>query len=238
MARGSTRGLKALFGTYFVVIAFGAWWFASGLDTVWYDEATSRWVYTAFLIASAMFLVGLANLSFRVMRTLEDRMRDVEDQISANPDGPVDDSLMRLREGIRMRQEQLAGIVFGPAAAAAVIMGVSAAVLPGVGSMLQAYYRLNTALVLGFAYSWLGIGLYLAASLYLVIRTLRTDRKQEYVDESLPEDAAWSEAGDDVAYESPRSAREDLGRFDERRAPLDDRRGYARSREGRAYSRR
>src|SRR5437899_773563 len=69
------------------------------------------------------------------------------------------------------RQKLLSRYVVGPAAASALILGVSGMMLPGSGDngFAQAQYALNTALILGISYSWIGVGAYIAATIAALV---------------------------------------------------------------------
>src|SRR6059036_3196532 len=69
------------------------------------------------------------------------------------------------------RQKLLSRYVVGPAAASALILGVSGMMLPGSGDngFAQAQYALNTALILGISYSWIGVGAYIAATIAVLV---------------------------------------------------------------------
>lgn len=89
-----------------------------------------------------------------------------------------DRRLLRRRESLKLRQEFIVKFLAGPAVSASVILSVSGMLLPGADGFLQTYHQLNTALVLGFAYSWPGIGAYLVASILALLGSLRTERKK------------------------------------------------------------
>ena len=57
--------------------------------------------------------------------------------------------------------------LLGPAIASAVFSGLSAAMLPGAGGMLQNYYTMNTFLILTLAYGWGGLVAYASASMFV-----------------------------------------------------------------------
>ena len=61
----------------------------------------------------------------------------------------------------------------GPAIVAGIFVTISAAMLPAVGAdgFLQTNYKLNTALILTMAYSWLGLAFYWAASSAVAMRS-------------------------------------------------------------------
>src|SRR5438132_11346851 len=75
------------------------------------------------------------------------------------------------RTRLIQRQKLLGRFIIGPAAAAAFILGVSGMMLPGAGDngFAQAQYVLNSALILGMSYSWIGIGAYIAATVAALV---------------------------------------------------------------------
>ena len=68
------------------------------------------------------------------------------------------------RSRLIQRQKLLGRFIVGPAAASALILGVSGMMLPGSNTFAQTSYALNTALILGMSYSWIGVGAYIAAT--------------------------------------------------------------------------
>jgi len=68
------------------------------------------------------------------------------------------------------RRKAVSRYVMGPAAVGVMFLGISGALLPGVDEFLQTFHQANTALVLGMAYSWIGLGAYAAASLYAMLK--------------------------------------------------------------------
>lgn len=88
----------------------------------------------------------------------------------AAPEGKAAGSLVRKRERLKAMRKAILPFLAGPIAGSLVILGVSAAMLPGVEGMLQSYHRLNTAIVLGFAYGWAGLGAYFAAAVAGLLR--------------------------------------------------------------------
>ena len=75
------------------------------------------------------------------------------------------------RTRLIQRQRLLGRFIIGPAAASAFILGVSGMMLPGSGAngFAQGQYVLNTALILGISYSWIGIGAYVAATIAALV---------------------------------------------------------------------
>src|SRR5256712_11352226 len=75
------------------------------------------------------------------------------------------------RSRLIQRQKLLGRFIVGPAAASAFILGASGMMLPGSGDngFAQAQYVLNSALILGMSYSWIGIGAYIAATVAALV---------------------------------------------------------------------
>jgi hypothetical protein len=67
------------------------------------------------------------------------------------------------------RQKLLGRYVVGPAAASAVVLGISGMMLPGSDGFAQTNFALNTALILGISYSWIGVGAYVAATIAALV---------------------------------------------------------------------
>ncbi len=80
--------------------------------------------------------------------------------------GPRDPASVAQRERLVQRSKQLGRFVLGPGVAAALILGISGMMLPGADGFAQSQFHLNTALILGMAYSWIGVGGYIAATVY------------------------------------------------------------------------
>ncbi len=68
-------------------------------------------------------------------------------------------------------REAVSMFMLGPAIASAVVLGISAALLPGVEVMLQSYHQFNTAVILGIAYSYGGLAAYTALSTFAMLRS-------------------------------------------------------------------
>src|SRR5207245_2281045 len=76
------------------------------------------------------------------------------------------------------RQKLLSRYVVGPAAASALILGISGMMLPGADSFAQSSFTLNTALILGMSYSWIGVGAYIAATIAALVSGGRGTRRR------------------------------------------------------------
>jgi len=91
--------------------------------------------------------------------------------------GPRDSASAAQRERLVQRSKQLGRFVIGPGVAAALTLGISGMMLPGSDGFAQSQFHLNTALILGIAYSWIGVGGYIAATVYALAGG-RDDRRK------------------------------------------------------------
>src|SRR5713226_9287553 len=83
---------------------------------------------------------------------------------------PTDREIAIRRTRLVQRQKLLGRYIIGPAAASALILGVSGTMLPGADTFAQnPPYVLNTALILGISYSWIGVGAYIAATVAALV---------------------------------------------------------------------
>jgi len=73
----------AIFGLYLLFVMFIAWTFSAGLATPWFGTEFSRWVYTAYLLASAVFLAGMGILAFQIQNHLGKRIRELNRQLGS-----------------------------------------------------------------------------------------------------------------------------------------------------------
>ena len=71
---------------------------------------------------------------------------------------------------LRQKRDSVVSFFAGPAVAAIGVIGISAAMLPGSDAFLQSYFQLNTGLLLGLGYSFVGIAAYVSASFLLLVR--------------------------------------------------------------------
>ncbi len=74
---------------------------------------------------------------------------------------------------LHKKRDGIAYIFGGPALAAIGVIGLSAAMLPGSDVFLQSYWQLNTSLLLGLGYTFVGIAAYVAASVLLMTRAAK-----------------------------------------------------------------
>ncbi len=82
------------------------------------------------------------------------------------------------RAKLAQRQKFLSAFVAGPGLVVAIILGISGMMLPGADDFAQTYYRLNTALILGIGYSWLGVGAYVAVAVAALVSGADERRKK------------------------------------------------------------
>jgi hypothetical protein len=76
------------------------------------------------------------------------------------------------------RQKFLGRYLFGPGIVAGLILGISGFMLPGADGFAQSNFHLNTALILGIGYSWVGIGWYVAATVYALVSAQEGGRRK------------------------------------------------------------
>ncbi len=238
------RTLSAIFGVYFLVMAIIAWYSGETLG-YHYTVDITRFTFTIYLVAGAVFLIGVLLAAVLGARSLDARIEKLER--TAEPDGEVveevvleeeatdavpppleetagpsgdhvdrdiDELLVSLQEMeqdagtsdadeevvtpsreelpasratrsspvapssdsrrlamLRKKRNGLIGYVVGPALASIGAIGISAAMLPGSDAFLQTYYQLNTSLLLGLGYSFVGVAAYVAASLLTLLRS-------------------------------------------------------------------
>lgn len=91
----------------------------------------------------------------------------------------VDDAgLGARRERLVNRRKFLGRYLLGPALVAAFIVGLSGMMLPGADGFAQTNHQLNTALILGIGYSWVGIGWYVAATVFGLVGVREDGRRK------------------------------------------------------------
>lgn len=91
---------------------------------------------------------------------------------------PPDMAASDQRDHLMKRQKALGRFVAGPGLVAAMILGVSGMMLPGSDGFAQYYFQLNTALILGIGYTWIGVGAYIAATITALVSPKGDDRKK------------------------------------------------------------
>lgn len=235
------RTLSAVFGAYFLVMAIVAWYSGQTLGYHYTTDIT-RFSFMIFLVAGAIFLVGVgvaAALSARSLDARLERLESASAQETAiveevvveeaptdavpppleetpapagdHVDRDIDELLVSLQEmeqdagtteevetpvprasssthtvaarampnasgdrklaALRKKRDGLLAYFVGPALASIGAIGISAAMLPGSDAFLQTYFQLNTSLLLGLAYTFVGIAAYVAASTLLLVRS-------------------------------------------------------------------
>src|SRR6266566_3152070 len=169
------RVLAVGFGIYFAVIAIASWQFAQSLPGPWYDAPITRWVYTTYMLVAAIFLVGLAGLGLSIRASFSRQLREVDTTLGsavrqssreALPP-PLAETQSNTRDTVdRDIDEFLGRYLIGPGLVAGFILGLSGMMLPGADGFAQTNHHLNTALILGIGYSWVGVGWYVALTVY------------------------------------------------------------------------
>ena len=89
-----------------------------------------------------------------------------------------DSGLGARRERLVQRRKFLGRYLFGPALVAAFILGLSGMMLPAADGFAQTNFQLNTTLILGIGYSWVGVGWYVAAAVYGLVATREEDPRK------------------------------------------------------------
>ncbi|MGI0148139.1 MAG: hypothetical protein ACREDF_01220 [Thermoplasmata archaeon] len=111
--------------------------------------------------------------------TREARAMDSGDASGAGAYVEMDNSgLAARRERLVQRRKFLGRYLFGPALVAAFILGLSGMMLPGADGFAQSNHQLNTALILGIGYSWVGVGWYVAATVYSLVAGREDGRRR------------------------------------------------------------
>src|SRR3989304_1307097 len=77
------RTLAGGFGAFFLVMAFGTWYFTSSLTTPWYGPDLSRWVYMAYLVAGTILLAASGAVAVLRSQFLDRRIIELNEQIEA-----------------------------------------------------------------------------------------------------------------------------------------------------------
>ena len=78
--------------------------------------------------------------------------------------------LLAERQRLSRARRSVRGYAAGPGIVATVFLGISGAMLPGVDAFLQSLHQLNTTLILGIAYGWLGLGVYVLAATFAQLK--------------------------------------------------------------------
>src|SRR3972149_5572305 len=77
------RTLAGGFGAFFLVMAFGTWYFPSPPTTPWYGPDLSRWVYMASLVAGTILLAASGAVAVLRSQFLDRRIIELNEQIEA-----------------------------------------------------------------------------------------------------------------------------------------------------------
>src|SRR3972149_4656543 len=77
------RTLAGGFGAFFLVMAFGTWYFPSPPTTPWYGPDLSRWVYMAYLVAGTVLLAASGAVAVMRSQFLDRRIIELNEQIEA-----------------------------------------------------------------------------------------------------------------------------------------------------------
>ncbi len=93
--------------------------------------------------------------------------------------GDEDDTkLGSKRQRLNARRKFLGRYLIGPGLVAGFILGLSGMMLPGADGFAQFNHHLNTALILGIGYSWVGVGWYVALTVYGLVGGAGAPRKR------------------------------------------------------------
>ena len=113
-------------------------------------------------------------VSLQEIETATEREVEAVEEMSAAPPprraAPSHRSFAVLAE-LKRRRESVPAFMTGPALANIAVIGITAAMLPGADQMLQSNYQLNTALLIGIGYSFIGLALYVFLSMYGIVRS-------------------------------------------------------------------
>jgi len=105
--------------------------------------------------------------------SLQEMETQAEEAESPGPPSAAEETQKEAAPAGALKKARPAAAMFmlGPAIASAVIVGLCAALLPGVEVMLQSYHQLNTGVILGIAYSYGGLAAYTALSTFAMLRS-------------------------------------------------------------------
>jgi hypothetical protein len=103
---------------------------------------------------------------------------DANQDVGSYAGSDDDSALAAKRQRLVARRKYLNRYLIGPGVVAATILGLSAMMLPGADVYAQTYFRLNTALILGIGYSWVGVGWYVALTVYGLVAGDGRSRKR------------------------------------------------------------
>lgn len=113
-------------------------------------------------------------VSLQEIETATEREVEAVEEMSAAPPprraAPSRYSSAVLAE-LKRRRERVPAFMAGPALVNIAVIGIAAAMLPGADQMLQSNSQLDTALLIGIGYSFIGIALYAFLSVYGIVRS-------------------------------------------------------------------
>ena len=102
--------------------------------------------------------------------TREVQAMDSNPQSGSTSYGDEDDTkLGSRRQRLIARRKFLGRYLIGPALVAGVILGISGMMLPGADGFAQYNHHFNTALILGIGYAWIGVGWYIALTVFALV---------------------------------------------------------------------
>lgn len=110
--------------------------------------------------------------------TREAQALDTHPDVGSYAGGDEDAALATKRKRLAQRRKYLPRYLIGPGVVAATILGLSGFMLPGADVFAQADHHLNTALILGIGYSWVGVGWYIALTVYGLVGGESRPRKR------------------------------------------------------------
>src|SRR5437773_1334163 len=102
--------------------------------------------------------------------TREVQAMDSNPQSGSTSYGDEDDTkLGSRRQRLIARRKFLGRYLIGPGLVAGVILGISGMMLPGADGFAQYNHHFNTALILGIGYAWIGVGWYIALTVFALV---------------------------------------------------------------------
>src|SRR5437870_10824075 len=83
------RTQAVIFGAFFAVVAYVAWTFAAALKPQgWFPADITRWIYTTYMLAAAIFLVGLGGLALGIRRSFARHIRAPDGRLQPRSSNP------------------------------------------------------------------------------------------------------------------------------------------------------
>jgi hypothetical protein len=96
--------------------------------------------------------------------------------VASPPPSSVPKELVAEKQGLVRARRSVFSYALGPALVATAYLAVSGAMLPGTGAFLQSFHQLNTALILGMAYGWFGLGAAVVAGTFAHLKEPRPSK--------------------------------------------------------------